>query len=84
VEAEAKAGSIKAVEGARQALQRELLETYRTMPPAVLAGLAAQELAGKLQRIDHLNLSPDLLGPLLGNLVEASTRRLEKGDGKRP
>jgi hypothetical protein len=84
VEADARAGSIKAVEGTRQGLQRELLETYRTMPPAVLAALAAQELAGKLQRIDHLNLSPDLLGPLLGNLMEAGTRRLEQGGGKKP
>lgn len=84
VEAQAKSGSIRAVEGARLQIDRELLDTYRTMPPAVLAALAAKELAGKLQRIDHLNLSPDLLGPLLGDLMEAGTRRLGKGDGKQP
>jgi hypothetical protein len=46
------------------------------MPAAVLAGLAAQELAGKLQRIEHLNITPELLGPLLANLLEAGTKRL--------
>ncbi len=56
------------------ALERERAEVYRTMPPAVLAGLAAQELAGKLPRIEHLNITPDLLGPLLGNLLEGKTR----------
>ena len=30
-----------------------------TLPPAALMGLAARELAGKLQSIEHLNLSPD-------------------------
>jgi len=84
IEAEAKAGSIKAVEGVRLQLDRERLDGYRTMPPAVLAALAMQEVAGKLQRIDHLNLSPDLLAPLLGDLMAAGTRHLEKGEAKRP
>ena len=44
-------------------------EVYRTMPPAVLVSLAAQELATKLQRIDHLQITPDLLAPLLGDLM---------------
>jgi regulator of protease activity HflC (stomatin/prohibitin superfamily) len=83
VEAEANAGSIKAVEGARVVIDRERLDIYRTMPPAVLAALAMQEVAGKLQRIDHLNLSPDLLGPLVADLLAAGTRKLEKAEAKR-
>jgi regulator of protease activity HflC (stomatin/prohibitin superfamily) len=79
VEGQATAESLKAVEGTRVALGRERLEGYRTMPPAVLAALAVQELAGKLQRIDHLNLSPDLLGPMLAALMGAGTKRLEGG-----
>jgi regulator of protease activity HflC (stomatin/prohibitin superfamily) len=80
VGAEANAESIKAVEGTRMEIDRQRLESYRTMPPAVLAALAAQEVAGKLRRIDHLNISPDLLGPLLTNLLESGTRRLEKNE----
>ena len=74
IAAEAQAASIRAVEGARMALERDRMDVYRSMPPAVLAGLAAQELAGKLQRIEHLNITPDLLGPILSNLVDGSMR----------
>jgi hypothetical protein len=42
-----------------------------------MLGLAARELAGKLQRIDHLNLTPELFGPQLLALVEAGTKKLE-------
>jgi len=59
-----------------QAVEKERLDAYRTMPANVIAGLAAQELAGKLQRIDHLNITPELLGPLFANLLEAGTKRL--------
>jgi hypothetical protein len=48
----------------------------------VLLALAAQQLATKLQRIDHLNLSPDALGPALSALLHAGTRRLEHGEEK--
>jgi regulator of protease activity HflC (stomatin/prohibitin superfamily) len=81
-DAEARAESIRAVEGAQFAVDRERLETYRGMPPAVVAALAVQALAGKLQRIDHLNITPDLIGTLLGGLVEAGTRRLDGGGRK--
>jgi regulator of protease activity HflC (stomatin/prohibitin superfamily) len=73
---DAQAGGIRAVEGARTVIERERLEIFRTMSPAVLAALAARELAGKLQKIEHLNITPEILGPLLGGLVEAGTRRL--------
>ena len=43
----------------------------------VAMALAAKELASKLKSIDHLNVSPELLGPLLANLVQAGTRKLE-------
>lgn len=74
---EAEAEGVRQVEGARAELERATLEAYKVMPPAVLLGLAAKELGGKLQRIDHLNLSPDLLGPVLTNFLEARTPRAE-------
>ncbi len=77
LDADAQAAALTAVEGARVAADRDRMETYRTVPPSVLLGLAAQALGGKLERIDHLHLSPDALGPMLASLLAAGTKRLE-------
>ncbi len=74
---QAQAESLQAVEGTRVELEKRQMEVFQGMPPAVIFGLGFKELAGKLQTIEHLNLSPDLLGPMLANLLEAGTRRLE-------
>lgn len=83
IEGAAEAERIRLVEEARVGAERGRMEAYRGVSPAVLWGLAAQELGRKLERIEHLNLSPDLIGPLLANLIEAGTRKLgsdpEKG-----
>jgi hypothetical protein len=70
---------IRAVEGERLALEVERLAAYRDLPAAVLMGLAAREFAGKIETIEHLNLTPDLLGTLLADLTGAATRRLDAG-----
>jgi regulator of protease activity HflC (stomatin/prohibitin superfamily) len=62
--------------------QRTRMELYRSVPPPVLLGLAAQILAGKLERIDHLNVTPELIGPMLLDLLGAGTRRLEAAGGE--
>ena|SRR5579859_2899639 len=77
--ASAQAESIKVLEGARVNAERERMDIYRELPPAALMGLAARELAGKLQSIQHLNVSPDLLGPLLERVLGAQARKLENG-----
>lgn len=77
VEAAARADSIRLVDEARAEAERARMDIYRNMPANVMLGLAAHELAGKLQRIEHLNIAPEMLGPLLGNLVRAGTSRLE-------
>jgi regulator of protease activity HflC (stomatin/prohibitin superfamily) len=77
ITAEAEAESIRAVEGARLDGERGRMEVYKDLPPSVMMGLAAQELAGKLQRIDHLNLAPEMFGPMLADLMRAGTDRLE-------
>ena len=82
VQGQAKADSLKAIEDVRLNVDRARLDAYRTMPPAVIAGLAAQELASKLQKIEHLNLGPDMLGPLLAQLMNAGTRKLEADGGR--
>ncbi|MEL6340335.1 MAG: SPFH domain-containing protein [Myxococcota bacterium] len=79
VEAKAQADWIEAVEGTRIETDKARWETYRSVPPAVLLGLAAQELAGKLHSIEHLNITPDVLSNGLLGLLEAGTAHLKEG-----
>lgn len=76
VEAGAQAESLKVVEEARNAAEEARIGIFRDLAPSVLLGLAARELAGKLQTIGHVNVTPDVLQPLLASLAEAGTRRL--------
>lgn len=78
VEAEAKSSSVLAaaesarirqVEAARIEIEGERVGLYRNLEPAVMIGLAAQVLAGKLEKIEHLNITPDLLATGLQNLL---------------
>lgn len=78
IEAEARAGGIRVVEAARVEAENERMKIYRDFPPQMLLGLAAQKLAGKLERIEHLSLTPDLLGDMLTRLMRAGTTRLER------
>lgn len=77
LEAGGQSEAIRMVESARNAAEAERIDIYSDLSPTVLLGLAAQELATKLERIDHLNLSPDGLGALLQTLMSAGTRKLE-------
>jgi len=76
-ESAARADAIKIVEASRVGAERERMEIYRTLPTHVLVGMAAQELAKKLEKIEHLSVAPELLSPLLTNLLRAGTRHLE-------
>ena len=65
----AEANRIATVEGARAQLERERLTMLHDVPPAVLLALAAQEFAGKIERIDHVNVSPDMLGTFINDFL---------------
>ena len=80
VDAEAQARRIELLEQARNRAEKVRVEIYEGLPTEVMIGLAAQEFAGKLQNIEHLNVTPDLFGPMLTNLVNAGTRRLADGE----
>lgn len=45
------------------------VDLWKDMPPQVALGLAAQRFADKVEKIDHLNLTPDLLGDILQRLA---------------
>jgi regulator of protease activity HflC (stomatin/prohibitin superfamily) len=79
IAATAEAESIRVVEQARVNAERERMDIYRQLPTSASLGLAARELAGKLEKIEHLNLSPDILGPSLLNLINHGARKLEDG-----
>jgi len=81
LEAAARAESIRVTEDARVHSERERIAIYENLAPHVLMGLAAREFAGKLQKIEHLNLTPDMLGTLFGDLLQAGAGFLSGKDG---
>ncbi|MBK7875832.1 MAG: band 7 protein [Planctomycetes bacterium] len=77
LEANGEADGIRQIEEARVNAESARMAIYRDMPSGVLLALGVQSLAGKLQKIEHLNLSPDLLGPMLARVLDAGAARLE-------
>jgi len=78
LDAAAEAERIRLVEASTVNAERERMEVYRRLPPGTLLGLAAREAAAKLGSIEHVNLSPDLFGPLLQRVLSAGATRLEQ------
>jgi regulator of protease activity HflC (stomatin/prohibitin superfamily) len=76
VQGEADAGALELAERIRVEAERGRMEAVRDVPPAVLLGLAAQALAGKLDRIERVNLGDGALGPALERILEAGAKRL--------
>ena len=66
IQAAAEAERIRTIESARAAAEQARMAIVRDLDPAVLLGLAARELAGKLDTIEHLNVTPDLLAAVAG------------------
>jgi regulator of protease activity HflC (stomatin/prohibitin superfamily) len=66
---DAEAERVATLEGARVRLERERLAFMADVPPAVLLSMAAQEFAGKIEKIENLNITPDMLGTLLTNML---------------
>lgn len=61
---EAEAKRIRAVEQAAADMEKARMAAIAEVPPAVMFALAAQEFAGKLEKIDSLNVSPDMLASI--------------------
>jgi len=76
VQGEAEAAALELSERIRVASERSRMEAVRDVPPAVLFGLAAQAVAGKLDRIERVNLGDSSLGPALERILEAGAKRL--------
>ena len=70
-EAKSQAEAISAVETARNEAERGRQAIFREMPANVLLAQAAQALAEKLQKIEHVTVTPDMLKGLLGEIRQA-------------
>ncbi|MFO1012188.1 MAG: SPFH domain-containing protein [Caulobacteraceae bacterium] len=66
ITADGDADRIRVIETAKAEADRARVAVYADLPPAVMLGMAAQEFAGKLKSIDHLNVTPDMLTLLAG------------------
>ncbi len=69
--ATAEAEAVRLIETARVDTERARMDIYRELPAHVLAGLAAQELAGKLGRVERIEITPDSLGNALVGIARA-------------
>jgi hypothetical protein len=54
------------------AAEAQRLAAYAELSPALVMGLAAQEAARKITSINHLNISPDLLGSAFSETLRKS------------
>lgn len=79
VQGEADAAALELAERVRVGAERGRMEAVRDVPPAVLLGLAAQAIAGKLERIERVNLGDGSLGPTLERLLDAGAKKLGGG-----
>jgi len=76
-----KAEAVKAIEGERLAIELERVAAYGALPPSALTALAAREFAARIGKIEHVNLSADVLSPFLADLAAAGARHLNDGKG---
>jgi hypothetical protein len=81
IAADGEASRVRTVEQARADMEQARMAIYRDLSSHVLLGLAARELAGKLTKIDHLNVTPDLLATVLGEFGRST--RLPSGEAAR-
>ena len=56
------------MEQAAADMETARMAAYNSVPPAVLYALAAQEFASKLERIDSLTVSPDMLAGVMNQV----------------
>jgi hypothetical protein len=78
VRGEAEATALRAREEVRTEAEKARMEAVRDVPAPVLLALAAQALAGKLEKIEHLSLGEPALAPALTRLLEAGASHLGK------
>ncbi|MGH7026321.1 SPFH domain-containing protein [Brevundimonas sp.] len=79
IAAEGEAQRIRTIQQAKTEMERARVAIYSDQPPGVMVGLAAQEFAGKLHSIEHLNITPDMLSALLGGYLNGKPAPISRG-----
>jgi regulator of protease activity HflC (stomatin/prohibitin superfamily) len=69
IETEAQAEATRVVGEAEGAAERARLAGYAELEPPILLGLALKELAASLPGIEHLTITPDVLGDALARVA---------------
>jgi regulator of protease activity HflC (stomatin/prohibitin superfamily) len=72
IAADGEAQRIRTIQQARADMERARVSIYSDQPPAVILGLAAQEFAGKLHTIEHLNITPEVLSAFIGDALRSA------------
>lgn len=70
IAAVSQAESLALLETAKNDAEKTRMAIYRDLPTAALFGLAANELAGKLQTIEHVTLTPDMIGDFVQKVLQ--------------
>ena len=68
IRSEAEADRIRSVDGARGQMEKERLAIYSELAPETLMAMAAKEFAGKLEHIDNISVTPDMLAGVVSQL----------------
>lgn len=82
LEGSAQAEKVEAIGLAEAAGEKERLSVYATLPANVVLALALQEFAGKLDKIEHINITPDVLSTNLADLFAAGAKKLQSAGGE--
>lgn len=67
------AEAIRTVEMARAETETARVAIYKDLPPHVMFGLAMRDLADNFPTIEHLSLTPELVGPALARIADSWT-----------
>jgi hypothetical protein len=82
LEGSAQAEKVEAIGLAEAAGEKERMSVYATLPANVVFALALQEIAGKLEKIEHINITPDVLSTNLADLFAAGAKKLQNAGGE--
>ena len=78
----AEAETVEAIGLAEAAGEKERLSVYETLPANVVFALALQEFAGKFDKIEHINITPDVLTTNLADLFSAGAKTIQNLGGE--
>lgn len=71
ITAESRAQNTKLLEDAKVSSEKDRMDVFANLDPSIIMALAAREFAAKLNKIDTLNVTPDMLSNLMEQIKPA-------------